>query len=427
MERSSPMLGSESEDAGPGPSGSGEGAGDPARRIGRWRVLPWAGILALLVVAGLDWLVFGGSASWDFFDAQLRGPHLLERGVIQDQLALRRLESAAAAVPRVFIVGSSRVNRGFHPGLAPQDELPDAHLTKLAHPQMFAFEMRAAVDTIREFEPAAVVFGLSELETHSRIKLVPGSSFGSLGAIADLTREAGLGFGFDRRVMLYRIALGEFFDTYHYRGLLAAAGLRSLRHFERDTRLRLLRFSKQSVLYTDGEPMEIPEPDLQRIVMEFDQRFPGRGSMIERAQFGILRSIARGNHARISMGLVRRAIRGLREDGIPVALVEPPIYPGAELLYDASIRDDFLAFAAELERDLQVYFIPLERAPEYLKRDFGDLTHLERSGSAKFTGVVLSAVRELLGRSGDLQPGSRPRDGQHTDAQHTIETREGAS
>jgi len=357
---------------------------------------PWAALLAVLLILAIDRLAFGSLVTWEQIHALLHGPNLLEAGVVQDRLELLKLDAQEGDEPRVFIVGSSRMHYGFQPEREPPASLPAVSFTKLAHPQLFAFEIRAAVEEMRSRNPRIVVLALSEFDTHSRIKLVPGSSFGDLPAIVDLTREAGIGFVLERRVMLYRIAFGDYLDAYHYRGVLGRIGLDRVRSFRRDRRLRLSRRSEGSVQFWAGDIKPIADEDLERIVAEFDARFPGRGSMIERAQFGLMRSISRGEHAEISMGLLRRSVQILRAAGAEVIVIEPPLYPGVEALYDASIRDDFLTFAQELAMDEGVHFVPLEAGPEYAKEDFGDLTHLDMGGASKFTRLVISLLRTVL-------------------------------
>jgi len=371
---------------------------------------PWAAILALLLILAIDHLAFGSLAVWQQIHARLHGPNLLESGVVQDRLELLKLDLREGSEPRVFVVGSSRMHYGFQPEREPPASLPPVSFTKLAHPQLFAFEIRAAVEEIRGRDPRVVVIALSEFDTHSRIKLLPGSSLGDLPAIADLAREAGIGFVAERRVMLYRIAFGDLINAYHYRGVLGRIGLDRARSFRRDRRLRLPQRAEGSVQFWAGDVMPIPDEDLERIVAEFDARFPGRGSMIERAQFGLMRSISRGAHADISMGLLRRSVEILRAEGAEVIVIEPPLYPGVEALYDASIRQDFLAFAKELATDEGVYFVPLEAGPDYAKEDFGDLTHLDMGGASKFTRLVVSLVRELLAAESESAPSAPTRD-----------------
>jgi hypothetical protein len=111
------------------------------------------------------------------------------------------------------------------------------------------------------------------------------------------------------------------------------------------------------------------------------------------------------------MGLLRRSVEILRAEGAEVIVIEPPLYPGVEALYDASIRDDFLAFARELAMDEGVYFVPLEAGPEYGKEDFGDLTHLDMGGASKFTRLVISLLREVLAEERGAEPSAPPAEG----------------
>lgn len=360
-------------------------------RAWRW---PLAALCVLALFFAADRSVYRSESLWRAFDARLPTSSLLEQGLVQDRLALGEIPDSGAQ-PQAFLVGSSRLNRGFHPEyLSLGNEVP-LDLTVLAHPQFFPFEIRAAVEEIRRHDPVIVLLALSELETHSRIKLVPGSSFGNWAAIWDLTREAGLGFVFERRVMLYRIALGGWFNTYHYRGVINRVGAGRLRSFARDARLVVSLFPEESTTFVDDDRLRHTIEDLVRIGEEFNSRFPGRGDFVRKAQFGIVRSISRGRHAEINMGLVRRSVAALREMGIEVMLIEPPIYPGTALLYDATIRDDFVAFARELVRDQGVHFFSLDDGPGFVEADFGDLTHLDRPGAIKFTQWVRDSLSDV--------------------------------
>jgi hypothetical protein len=371
---------------------SSERAGPAASSRGG---LPWAALLALAVVLLLDRSVFQSQAVWTWLDSRLLSSHLLEQGLTQDRIALLDVQDGNDA-PRIVLVGSSRMNRGFRPDEMPSDSIPRAHFIKLAHPQFFPFEMRSATDDILAASPRVVVLALSELETHTRLKLVPGSSFGSGDAVLDLIREAGPGFAFENRVMLRRIALEGAFETYHDRGVLDAAIFAPLHRFERNARLKPSRHPDRSLTFLGGERKEIDFGELNEIVADFDARFPGRGSIIKRAQFGLVRSISAGAHADINLALLRRSVETLRDNGAQVILVEPPIYPGAQVLYDGSTRDEFLRFSESLVREHGIVFVPLEAQPVYLNEDFGDLTHLDQTGALKFTRVVLDAIRAAL-------------------------------
>ncbi len=359
--------------------------------------LPWAGLFAIAILAFADLTLYRTESIWQAFDQRLTGSNLLEQGLVQDRIQLASLD-ARDGRPEVFIIGSSRLNRGYRPEtLAPGSE-PDAQIVKLAHPQFFPFEMRAAIDEVLRHEPRVVLFALGEFETHTRIKFVPGSSFGNLSAIRELAREAGWGFVSERRVMLARIALGDLINSYHYRALVGRMGVSNLHRFKREPRLKVRDHPERSLSFLAGERKEISFEELSAIVAEFDARFPGRGSIIRKAQFGLLRSITPGQHAEINLALMRSIVDKLRKAGVSVVLVEPPIYPDARSLYADAAREEFLVFASELERDHDVTFVALEEGPVYVPADFADLTHLERSGAEKFSEVVAAAIRQALRR-----------------------------
>ncbi len=368
--------------------------------------IPWAAVCALLISCLLDRNLYDRESLWRWLDSRLAPSNMLEIGLVQDRIALLNTEDAGE-VPRVVVVGSSRLNVGFRPDLVPADRLPRMRFTKLTHPQFFAFEIRAAVDEILSLDPHFVILGYSEIETFTPLQFIPGASFGDLGAIAELARIAGPRFVTERHVMLARIALDGIFDTYHYRRVLGRAGLDELRTFDHDRRLKRMRRPERSSVYHDGERKEIAREDLTRIVEEFDARFPGRGSIIGRSQFGLLRSVTPGRHSDIHLALSEQSIEVLRAGGVEVVLVEPPIYPGARALYDSSLRGQFLNFAERLVRDHGVHFVPLDDQPEYGDEDFVDLTHMGRSGVLKFTEAVLEALPDGLDSPAPANPTRR--------------------
>ena len=355
--------------------------------------LPWAGVLVLVLIAFMDNTVYRTERLWRSFDDRLTGSNLLEQGLVLDRIALFEANRVRGE-PSIFLLGSSRLNRGFRTDALPEKERPEVHFTKLAHPQFFPFEIRGVIEEVVSRSPDLVVLALAELETHTRLKFVPGASYGGMDEVRDLLEIAGPGFVFERRVMLERIALMGAFNTYHYRNVFDRAGLGSLRHFARDKRLKVTAFPERSVAYQDGEPREISTEDLIEIARQFDDRFPGRGSMIRKAQFGLLRSISTGRHAEINMALLARSVAKLREEGIEVLLIEPPTYPGARRLYDSAARVEFVEFAEALSRENGVRFVKLEQQEEYRDEDFGDLTHLANEGVAKFTRAVLEGVAQ---------------------------------
>ena len=96
------------------------------------------------------------------------------------------------------------------------------------------------------------------------------------------------------------------------------------------------------------------------------------------------------------MTLVRRAVERLRAAGADVILVEAPLSPMAAEYYDATIREEFVAFARDLARDPGVHFVPLERSPRYPEEELIDLVHLKPAGAQKLTAAILGALREIL-------------------------------
>lgn len=373
--------------------------------------LPWGAVLALIVVLLLDRTVFLRASTWERFDIPESVYTLFQLGLVRDRLELLALENESLeergdgkhrSTTPVFLLGSSRLEHGFLVESLPKYDISRARLVKLAHPQFYPFEMRAAADVVATHLPGIVVLALSELETHARIELLPGSSFGNASAVADLARAAGPAFAFEHRALLARIAVMGFFNTYHYRDVLDTAGFGVGRKFPHGAHLGMDGEPAATPPTMAGQPSKIPEAELVAIVSKLDARFAGPGSVSDRPQFELVRSVSRGRHAEINLKLVRRTIEVLIQAGGRIILVEPPIYPEARALYDPIARQEFQWFARDMARDERVSYVGLEQGPVFEDEDFSDLTHLERAGAFKFTRVIIDAIgRELERDSGN--------------------------
>ena len=360
---------------------------------------PLAALMALFVGLLIDATAFNVPAFWRNVSVPENLYNLLELGVVRDRRELLDADEWVHSKPGeserpVFVVGSSRVEHGFKVDAVPKLGLSRERLVKLAHPQFFPFEMRAAAERIASYQPAVVVLALSELETHSPIDLQPGASFGDVRAVIDLVRAMGPGFAFEHRKPLTRIALMSWFDTYHYRGVLEKAGLGNFRSF------RSARRPLEAFLSSVGSNEEVEdsgdEASIADIVAELDRDFPGPGSIADRLQFATIRSIALGEHAQANLALTRRTVEILIRAGSRVVLVEPPIYPRARALYDAGAREEFVRFARTLSEHESVTFVSLDQNSEYALQDFNDLTHLNRQGANTFTLALLEVIADEL-------------------------------
>ncbi len=162
--------------------------------------LPWAGLLAVLLVLALDQRILGPDGPWQLLvgaDPESAAPA---------RLALRELRAANPGRPRVAVVGTSMVIDGFDEVLAAQS-LPGATLAKLGHPRFEPFVLLQLAPELVAARADAVVLILSEFDTHRPLRLepVPGSSGASLSAVVDLVRLAGPAFAVEQRTTLYRL------------------------------------------------------------------------------------------------------------------------------------------------------------------------------------------------------------------------------
>jgi len=298
----------------------------------------------------------------------------------------------AEGVPRVFLVGSSQADSAFAPPAARPVDGPPLAFAKLAHAGIGPFEIRSLVDEVLAYRPAAVVLLLSEFDTHRPLYLRPGASFGSLSAVVDLVIEAGAPFAVAQRNALYRLTVAGLLNGYRYRDVLGRAGLDRLRRFELDVRLPG-RPAPESDAVLAGAPSTLLSPaEVDRLLGQV-AALPRLRSVAEANQ---IHSITRGEHARVQMGLLRRAVRILRAAGTQVVVVEGPLHPAATALYDTSIRSDFLAFARSLAAEEGVCFVPLEATEPFGPGDFWDLTHVHPAGAQRITQAALAAVRGVL-------------------------------
>ena len=82
-------------------------------RAGR---LPVAGLLVIVLLVILDHSVYRSETLWRAFHDRLASSSLLEQGLVLDRLALFEADRGGDE-PSVFLVGSSRLNRGFRSGV----------------------------------------------------------------------------------------------------------------------------------------------------------------------------------------------------------------------------------------------------------------------------------------------------------------------
>jgi hypothetical protein len=315
---------------------------------------------------------------------------------------MQELHTSEADRPRVIAVGSSRVFEGFA-AMAARESLAGAEVQKLAHPRFDPFVIRSLVDEIIGLHPSVVVFLWSEGDTHRPLRLepVPGSSGASVGAVVDLLGLTDLRFAVENRVTLYRLLASSLLDGYRYRRALASAGLDSGVSFRFDERLG--RRTRHPTIFGrpllwDGEPNPVSAAERERILESFG---PDANARFVDLSVDFAAEITPGGHSRVQMELMRRSVTRLRGAGVEVLIVECPLHPTAYTIYDRGLRREFLAFAAELERENGVHVVRLEDMPSpFVESDFKDLLHARGPGTAKLTQVIVDAVRPLLPASG---------------------------
>jgi hypothetical protein len=142
-----------------------------------------------------------------------------------------------------------------------------------------------------------------------------------------------------------------------------------------------------------GTKRKPPAELIERIVADFPERRRRTASY----QIWMIAEMGVGAHVRVQQQLIRSAVARLRAAGVQVVVAEGPLHPDAALLYDARLRDDFLAFADALRAEFGIRFLRVEAFGRLSPSDFGDMLHLNGRGAQRFTRVVADAVGQVLG------------------------------
>jgi hypothetical protein len=362
---------------------------------GSWR-LPRASIIVLALVLAGDRLVFELDGVWDTLDAAAGPTNVLASDVATSQVRLRTVAEAPGGDLRVFVVGSSRAEAGFDPVVARQ-AIPHATFATIAQGGLGPFELSAYVAEMIAARPHLVILLLSEFETHRPLRLepVPATGSASVGAVADLVAETGPAFAFRHRTTLARVLLASVLNTYRFKNVLNGAGAERARTFPLDRRLPRKRPGSfgRPVALRDGTRTALPAPEREAI-----RRRLGQGSRMRFIALGMLADVSTGHHARVQLGLVRRAIERFQRRGIEVAVVEPPLHPAAAPAVNPAACAEFEDFARALVRTHGITFVGLEEIEPFEDGDFSDLLHLTRAGARKLTAGVLRVVERTAAR-----------------------------
>ena len=370
--------------------------------------LPWAGLLALLMVLGFDRAVLGTTGPWEIIASRLPPFPVRRAAVAQDRVAFHRLATHDDGQARVFALGSSRGNWGFKPEPLRRQLLGDARVTRFAHALIFPFEMLSLSHEILDHEPDAVIFLISEMDTHIPLYLPRGSPSVKAPALGALVSELPFDVALGEWKPLLDLSLDSAVLALRYRMILAGGGLDVLRRFPLDERLRAGRpaRARPALVLDDGEPVAVADTRWREIRKDVVSRESGRSRRTANEQMEWVGEIKRGEHARVQMALLERAVALLAREGVAVVIVEPPLDPLTAELYDASIRSDFLEFAAKMRARYGARFVPLERSGPYAGAEFADLVHLGPGGAHKLTRAALLAVRRALRERENAPPGS---------------------
>lgn len=342
---------------------------------------------ALLLFVLADALVFRVLSPWQFIGTHFQLENY-NRHLLSDQLVLEALEKDPGGQPNVVLLGTSRMMHAWDPATLPQEQLPAARVLSLAHPAMYPPDIFTAVSRLPQGSTQLVVLGISETDTHAPLKIGPTTPFPSSASYLDTAQHLGLSWLFDQREGFYRTLVGELLLSYRYRDLFGDAGMNELRKF-RGTRAR----RDERAIEEQVASLQLPPAlrDSSRYGMEIS------GVEILR-----LTPVKAGVHVPVKMAFFRAAVERLTEEGVPVAIVELPLNPMAQGLYDGGLRDEFLQFCRELERDFAVVVVPLEQQAPYVIEDFRDLTHLRGEGIRRSTAVIAEVIERVL------EPGPAP-------------------
>ena len=350
---------------------------------------PWAGVLALAVLlVVVDGGLLGPSGPWTWLRTQLPDVDPLERGLIDDRLALQRAAGLDSGFPRVTLVGTSRTNAAFQPELIDAALTPPIDFLEMTHTRVFPHELRSMIDDVIAAKPDVVLTVLSELEFFTPLKIVPLATGGSLSGLIELAMATGPTFVLENRQAFYRMLTVVFSDAYRYRGVLAKTIFDPWRRFPMAQGQASAQAQTWPDLMSDGEPMPL-DPALEARIADGLREFYGSKDHIVDMQVKQLRSMRNGRHAQIKMDMMDRCIELLLAEGIEVVIVEGSIHPESLALFDAAEgRKVFTAWAERAAALPGVHFLPHEQFGEFEPLDFRDLTHLNKRGASKFTLAV---------------------------------------
>ncbi|MCB9899365.1 MAG: hypothetical protein H6825_15270 [Planctomycetes bacterium] len=354
---------------------------------------PWAGLAATLIVALLDPLLFQRIVPWDALLERLDRTFFLEAGLARDELAFAELDADPGLVPRVVCAGNSRAGRFARVKDFVGLDLKGALVERFTHAGLEPFELRGLADRLAPYHPDVVVLSISEFDTHRPIRLNTTTAMQSLGALATLVREAGLGFAFAHRDLVLGLTLGALFPAYRYRAVLHVAGLDEYEHFAGVLSSRAPSI-EDSPFQLEGEaPLPLAFATFVPKLLAENPQLDGR---TVNAQLKQCLSITRGPHVAVRMALLRTAIDEYLAAGAQVIVVEAPVHPSMVPLYRPETREEAHAFLRELDALDGVQVMWLDEIGPFAAADFHDLTHLDDEAGARVGHLVGERIEAIL-------------------------------
>ena len=378
------------------------------------RLLPF--LMALVAILIMDRALLGPSGPWERIDALITDCGAPCRVIRNKTFAERQLADLRGADPerwRVAIVGSSRVGAGFIPQALPKSDpaLATLHLAKAPIAASEPYTMLGLAFRVDSEQVDEVVLYLSEFDTHRPLYLVPAVGYGSLAAWFELLRVGGPYFAWRYSEDLVRLGLSAALNTYRHRDVLQAIAWanaltpRIVRDDDRDDLIVSGEFKNALAMRVPDERMLGPDA-FQTASDEIRTLFPGP---IPTGPFNQIRTIVGGEHVAIQKALVRATVDALVAKEIRVLIVEAPIHPAGDRLFDVAHRDDFRSFAQRLANLDRVEFLSLDAMPAFTMNEFGDLTHLNKTGGARLTRTIVDHLATRRESEGSKSEGRTKR------------------
>ena len=359
-----------------------------SRRSDYWRRGLAAGFLALAILLGFDTLI-ATSAGRSVMETRVESGQA--DSVLRLEKRLARLVDATGAGTQVAVLGNSRSIGAIDPA-----GLTGVRVSVIARAGMEAFQQRVLAEGVASARPEVVILTWSEFDTHRPVRLEPvvGRALANTAALRDLLGETDADFAWRNRDTLLRASLAALSNTYRYREVLGEAFGFAWRRFPGAPHLSAPAAppmaGRARIALFDAQPRPVSDAlrrEIGRLLLD---------GISARPQTDMVSEIRRGQHVEVQEALLRRTVQRLHTAGIAIILVEAPLHPISQRLYDPALREDFEGFAQRLVEDFDVHFVPLDSMRKFRKNDFLDLMHVSLAGRAELTRAADVALREVL-------------------------------